>query len=40
MARCKEFITTNQEYIKKIEFVTESDFQGIYNEVLGDEVEE
>lgn len=40
MARCEEFIMANQEYIKKIELVTENDFQGIYNEVLGDEDEE
>ncbi|KAG0572267.1 hypothetical protein KC19_VG080300, partial [Ceratodon purpureus] len=40
MARCEEFIMANQEYIKKIELVTENDFQGIYNEVLEDEDEE
>lgn len=40
MARCEEFIMDNLEYIQKIELVTERDFQGIYNEVLGDEDQE
>jgi hypothetical protein len=30
----------NREYIQKIELITENDFQGMYNEVLGNEEEE